>query len=352
MAEIEVPVYCYWNGCIKYGPEGVYYEGGSTPKKIIVHPKIALNRLLDEMYMLTGVDVVDKQRSKVKIFVVGKSTFQYLLLPVMNNHSLETMLGVPSKHPSIKMSNCIWKSNLMELLILLPVPRNDRGLIYLLKRDNSNMMTEDKADAVALVTGDTINSHKDLEKYSGSGVLKPCISSLWLDDHDLRVGLCFKDVDELKKAIVKYTGPHTCYLKNPEDFESEFDADEFERVVRVHPTKSFAELKKWWKDKSGYLLEDKDVREVKEEAIKTVFGDWDQKICPTLQTFDRSWYQRVERKVKGKYKLKLKLMIASGLDAANHFLPLAFAVTKKVSSDSWRWFLSGIREKVVDMKQN
>jgi len=45
-------------------------------------------------------------------------------------------------------------------------------------------------------------------------------------------------------------------------------------------------------------------------------------------------------------------MIASGLDAANHFLPLAFAVTKKVSSDSWRWFLSGIREKVVDMKQN
>ena len=67
------------------------------------------------------------------------------------------------------------------------------------------MMTEDKADAVALVTGDTINSHKDLEKYSGSGVLKPCISSLWLDDHDLRVGLCFKDVDELKKAVDWYS---------------------------------------------------------------------------------------------------------------------------------------------------
>ncbi|WZZ31585.1 hypothetical protein YC2023_014986 [Brassica napus] len=208
MAEIEVPVYCYWNGCIKYGPGGVYYEGGSTPKKIIVHPKIALNRLLDEMYMLTGVDVVDKQRSKVKIFgrypsVVGKSTFQYLLLPVMNNHSLETMLGVPSKHPSIKMSN--FKPDGVVDPAACSSKRQRTDIFVKLERDNSNMMTEDKADAVALVTGDTINSHKDLEKYSGSGVLKPCISSLWLDDHDLRVGLCFKDVDELKKAVDWYS---------------------------------------------------------------------------------------------------------------------------------------------------
>ncbi|KAL0729255.1 hypothetical protein Bca4012_025348 [Brassica carinata] len=43
-------------------------------------------------------------------------------------------------------------------------------------------------------------------------------------------------------------------------------------------------------------------------------------------------------------------MIASGLDAANHFLPLAFAVTKEVSSDSWRWFLTNIREKVTQRK--
>ncbi|XP_013583380.1 PREDICTED: probable LRR receptor-like serine/threonine-protein kinase At4g31250 [Brassica oleracea var. oleracea] len=98
MSEIEVSVYCYWNGCIKYGPEGVYCEG-PTPKKIIVNPKIALNRLLDEMYELTGVDVVHKQRSKIKIFgrypsVFGPSKYQYLLLPVVNDHSLETMLEV------------------------------------------------------------------------------------------------------------------------------------------------------------------------------------------------------------------------------------------------------------------
>lgn len=42
MVEIEVLVYCYWKGCIKYGFEGVYYEG-LVFKKIIVYLKIVLN---------------------------------------------------------------------------------------------------------------------------------------------------------------------------------------------------------------------------------------------------------------------------------------------------------------------
>lgn len=58
--------------------------------------------------MLAGVDI-DKERSKVKVFgrypsVAGgqSTTFQYLLMPVVNSQSLETMLEVPSKHPCIK----------------------------------------------------------------------------------------------------------------------------------------------------------------------------------------------------------------------------------------------------------
>ncbi|VVA93535.1 unnamed protein product [Arabis nemorensis] len=45
--------------------------------------------------------------------------------------------------------------------------------------------------------------------------------------------------------------------------------------------------------------------------------------------------------LNGKYPMKL--MIASGFDADNCYFPLAFAFTKEVSSDSWRWFLSGIK---------
>ncbi|XP_019083701.1 PREDICTED: uncharacterized protein LOC104704056 [Camelina sativa] len=52
--------------------------------------------------------------------------------------------------------------------------------------------------------------------------------------------------------------------------------------------------------------------------------------------------------LNGKYPMKL--MIASGVDAANNFFPLAFAVTKELSIDIWRWFLTGIREKVTQRK--
>ncbi|CAG7868099.1 unnamed protein product [Brassica rapa] len=431
MSETEVPVYCYWNGCIKYGTEGVYYEG-PTPRRIIVNPKIALNRLLDEMYVLAGVDI-DKERSKVKVFgrypsvVGGESTFQYLLMPVVNSQSLETMLEVPSKHPCIK--------NVELYLEVIDHPgrsskrQRTTGIAVKVEMDCSNGLSEEAAEVINL-TG---------EKDSDSGGPDTCLSGLWLEDHDLRVGLCFRDVDEVKKAvdwcsikglhkcivretgttgefmsecirwnckwslgaaklekhglfeIIKYTGPHTCRPIEPANFNSEFEADEIEPVVRVHPTLSFAELSKWWRTKTGYGLETKDARAAKEEAVKRVFGgDWDQSFedLPKLMSAFRSsngllvdwrydlfpnpkfasfsgvfWafpqsiqgFQHCRpliivdtKELNGKYQLKL--MIASGLDAANKCLPLAFAVTKEVSSDSWRWFLTNIREKVTQRK--
>ena len=39
--------------------------------------------------------------------------------------------------------------------------------------------------------------------------------------------------------IIKYTGPHTCRAIEPEKSDSEFEADEIERLVRRHPTLSF-----------------------------------------------------------------------------------------------------------------
>ncbi|CAF2054951.1 unnamed protein product [Brassica oleracea] len=75
MSETEVPVYCYWNGCIKYGTEGVYYEG-STPKKIIVNPKIALNRLVGEwvrgglkMKQMLALETLDSWTTDIKTVV-------------------------------------------------------------------------------------------------------------------------------------------------------------------------------------------------------------------------------------------------------------------------------------------
>jgi len=49
-------------------------------------------------------------------------------------------------------------------------------------------------------------------------------------------------------------------------------------------------------------------------------------------------------------KYQWKLMIASAVDAADNFFLLAFAFTTELSTDSWRWFLSGIRERVTQRK--
>ncbi|KAL0696846.1 hypothetical protein Bca4012_064026 [Brassica carinata] len=242
------------------------------------------------------------------------------------------MLEVPSKNPCIK--------NVELYLEVIDHPgrsskRQRTDIAVKLERDctnardcgdmtNKNSSSEEAAEVINL-TGDN------------EEVSDPCLSGLWLEDHDLRVGLCFRDVDELKKAvhwcsikglqkslvretgtdefmfecirwdckwslgaaklekhslfeIVKYTGPHTCRPFEPENFDSQFEADEIEPVVRVHPTLSFAELSEWWRTKTSYGLETKDARDAKEEAIKRVFGDCDQSFedLPKLMSAFRS----------------------------------------------------------------
>ncbi|CAN6864865.1 unnamed protein product, partial [Brassica oleracea] len=436
----EVSVYCYWNGCIKYGPEGVYYEG-PAPKKIIVNPKIALNRLLDEMYVLTGVDV-DKLRSKVKIFgrypsVVGHSKFQYLLLPVVNNSSLETMLEVPSKHPSVKNVELYLEVKSEGVTGPAACSSKRQKTVKVERGSRTGNIGDAAVDADMTDNISGSNAVAQVVNLAGDGSNIPplSLSSLWLDDHDLRVGLCFKDADELKKAvdwcsikglqkcvvretqkgecmfecikwrckwsfgaakmekhglfeIIKYTGPHTCPPIEPEKSDSEFVADEIERLVRRHPTLSFSELQNWWKANIGYALETWEVRAAKEEAIKRAFGDQSFEDLPKLMSAFQSsngllvdWkydlfpnpkfasfcgvFWAFPQSVQGfqhcrplilvdtkelSGKNQLNLMIASGVDADNVYLPLAFAVTKQVSSDSWRWFLTNIRKKVTQRK--
>ncbi|CAA7053792.1 unnamed protein product [Microthlaspi erraticum] len=460
MAKREVLVMCYWNGCIKYGPDGVYYEA-STPKKIRVKGKTELSRLLDRLYLITGSD---KQRSKLDIFgkypfAVSPNLYTYVYLPVVNDTVLETMLEVPSKHPSINTVELYLEVKPTSDDVVDPAAAYSSPLDrscssskrqrtqpppVKLERDN-----EDEANAefgngsthgtMALgvnSTGLEASANECLNKSVGSSASKPLsLSSLWVDDHELHAGLCFKDRDELKKAvewfsirgqqkfveqetkkdeytfecirwkckwslyaarreeqgecveITKYTGPHTC---SPKDFEEEFLAEEIERVVRVNPTLSVSELKKWWKEKTGYKVETSEMKEAKLEALHKVCGDWEQsfRTLPKLMAALRlsnglvvdwqydpfpnpefasfrgvfwAFSQSIEgfqhckpliivgtKDLKGKYPMKL--MVALGTNADGMYFPLAFAVTKEVSLDSWRWFFSGIREKVTQRK--
>ncbi|KAG7600009.1 Zinc finger SWIM-type [Arabidopsis suecica] len=431
MAESEVVVLCYWNCHIKHGPDGVYYEG-STPKEMRVKKKTDFSRFLDELYLITGFD---KQKSKLEIVarypvVQSPNKFRYLLHPVANDFSLEKMLEVPSNHPCI---------NAVEFYLEAKPTSNDppppapMGINPQKRQKSRQHVVGKRQKTTQQEVGD-----------SGSGSTPSPVSGLWLGDDTMRVGLCFKDIDEMKKAvdwwsikrqkkclvretdkdmyvfecgrwqckwslcaarreedglfeITKCSGPHTCRPKSPSlnDFDAERIAFEIERVVRVQPMLSIAQLEKWWKQKFGYALdafEEVDdpqgvLEDAKVKAIKKVFGDWDQsfRFIPKLMSVlhssngllvdwqydslpnpEHAYFRGVfwafsqsiqgfqhcrplivvdTKNLGGKYKMKL--MIASAFDAVNQYFPLAFAVTKEVSVDSWRWFLTRIREKVT-----
>ncbi|XP_023642945.1 uncharacterized protein LOC17895458 [Capsella rubella] len=506
-------VLCHWNGTIKYGPDGVYYEG-LTPTKIRVRQKTALSTLLNGLYPIFGLD---KQKSEFKIFgrypvVVSPDLFTYLLLPVVNDTSLETMLEVPTNHPSIKDVELYLEvkstsddvavpaacSSLFENpgtsskrqrtqqppeatgYVTHPSVKLERDVgLKVWRVDNSNGWIEDEAGAdignssthgggdgemtdknsgsdgveeVVNLTADNDSAHKglnvpDLEasanacllkKGVNSSPLKPQImSSLWVDDHELRVGLCFKDRYELKKVvdwcsfrggqrcvvkeikkdeylfecirwkcnwsllaarmedhgfveITKCSGPHTCCSIEPDSFDVEFAADEIECLIRVQPTLTIAELKDWWFKKFGCKLETAKMQAAKKEAIRKTYGDWDQsfRLLPKLMAafhssngllvdwqYDsfpnsefasfRGVFWAFSQSIKGfphcrpliivdtkdlDGKYPMKLMIAQGVDADDYFFPLAFAITQKASTNSWRWFFTQIREKVTQRK--
>ncbi|XP_010418481.1 PREDICTED: uncharacterized protein LOC104704057 [Camelina sativa] len=509
----KVMVLCYWNGSVKYGPDGVFYEG-MPRKKIRVRQKTALTTLLNGLYPIFGLD---KQKSEFKIFgrypvAASPDLFMYAHFPVVNDTSLETMLELPSNHPSIKdvelylevksTSNGVIDPASCSSLFENPGNSSKRqrtqqppeAITYVshpsvkLERDvglevqgvdyingwiedeagaeigngsthgggdgemtDKNMGSDEVEEQVVNLTVDNDSAHKglnvpDLEASASaclldrvnSSALKPQIlSSLWVDEHELRVGLCFKDIYELKKVvdwcsirgqqrcvvkeikndeymfecirwkcnwslqaarmedhglveITKCSGPHTCCSFEPDSFELEFAAEEIESLIRVQPTLTIAELKDWWFEKFGYKLETSVMKAAKLEAIKKIYGDWDQsfrlmtKLMAAFQTSNGllvDWQydlfpnpefalfrgvfwafpQSIEgfhhckpviivdtKDLNGKYPMTL--MIAQGLDAGDYYFPLAFAVTKEVSTDSWRWFLTGIREKVTQRK--
>lgn len=203
----------------------------------------------------------------------------------------------------------------------------------------------DGVEQVVNLTANNGNAHKDLNvpgleatvnacllnKGVNSSASKPSsLSSLWVDDHELRVGFCFRDRDELKKAVdwcsirgrqncvvkgiekdeymfecirwkcnwslraarieehgfveIKCSGPHTCCSIKPENFNLEFAAEEIECLIRVQLTLTIAELKNWWFEKFGDILKTSELRAAKQEVIKKVFEDWDQsfRVLPKL----------------------------------------------------------------------
>ncbi|KAF3577928.1 hypothetical protein DY000_02033872 [Brassica cretica] len=412
MEKRKILVFCYWNGCIKDGPDGPFYQG-SIPRVIRVESKTDLPTFLNDLRPVTGFD-----KAKLQIDLIGRypsivqhSLVKYMRLPVVDNSSLETMLEVPSYHPSITNVEFYLE---VKPLVSRPLPTNASSSANQasLKHEES---TEDRN------CGDAAKgSHKKKQLI---------LSSSWLDESELQIGMPFRDKEELDKAvklysvrrqrehhayessatfecknggcgwilkaaetkgtgfkITKYRGPHTC---KPADVCSDVLAAELQGLTKAQPSLSVTELNKWVREEFGYTVSGDNMWEVKKKAITSILGDLDKsfsllpKLMDALSSSNKvvmDWQYSISpdpkealfhsvfwafhQSIKGFPHLRPliivdtielsskhpgKLLVAAGFDAGNRLFPLAFAIVtqERLSTESWRWFFNCIRKKVT-----
>ncbi|WZZ67718.1 hypothetical protein YC2023_079088 [Brassica napus] len=250
----KIPVLCYWKGCIKDGPDGPLYEG-SSPRVIRVERK---------MHRVTGFD-----KGEFKIDVIGRypsivqqPVVKYIRLPVVDDSSLETMLEVPTYHLSI---------NNVELYLEVTPVVSDQGDAPRKRPRQEDDDANDLSDSVP----------KEL-----------LLSSSWLDERELRVGMVFKDKAELVKAVELYScrrqrksspgfelySAHwvsrTCAAGHKNcrwiDVGSDFLAAELEGLLKARPSLSVPELSKWVKEEFGYTVSRAVMWDAKKEAITAI----------------------------------------------------------------------------------
>ncbi|KAG7544214.1 Zinc finger PMZ-type [Arabidopsis thaliana x Arabidopsis arenosa] len=337
----KVPVFCYWNGCIKDGPDGPFYEG-SSPRVIRVESKIKLSTLLDGLHRLTGF-----QRGKFHIDLIGRypsivqqPMVKYMRLPIVDDCSLETMLEVPSYNPSV--------NNVEFYLEIKPVV-SDRSLLanhatrkrsrqedanvdahgnVSMRNTTRRSPPEDKNDGRVkdekiMDDGNNEAVEKDSKMKKLSLTIDLCVSvpkqmilsSTWLDERELHVGMVFGDKDELVKAvklysdrrqrkyradeclstfqcsrgciwvlkvaetksngfkITEYSGPHTC---QPADVGSDFLAGEIQGLIKAQPSLSIADMFAWVKGDFGYTVSHSIMSDAKKKATVAILGDLDK----------------------------------------------------------------------------
>ncbi|CAD5333678.1 unnamed protein product [Arabidopsis thaliana] len=316
----KIPLFCYWNGCIKDGPDGPFYEG-SSPRGIRVDSKIELSNLLDDLHRLTGFE-----KGKFQIDLIGRypsivqqQMVKYVRLPIVDDCSLEMMLEVPCYHPSI---------NSLEVYLEIK-PFSDEVTVSISHQSplESNVPRKRyRQEDASSVNADVNVSGRNTKL----GSPPEDNHNGWIEDEEstdvgnsgdngLHVGMIFRGKDELAKAvklysnrrqreynvfeipitgtfqsgcknycrwflkaaktngngfkITEYTGPHAC---KPADVGSDFLAGEIECLVKVQPSLSIVELNNWVKEAFGYTVSYANMWKAKKEAISAILGDLDK----------------------------------------------------------------------------
>ncbi|KAL9672150.1 hypothetical protein QQ045_028398 [Rhodiola kirilowii] len=147
---------------------------------------------------------------------------------------------------------------------------------------------------------------------------------------DLRKGTTFAEKEDVILAVQKYS------ILNRVEY----------RVMKSDSTRLVLECRKGEQDCSNNNNCVKwDVTTLENETVQVNHIFWSFAECILAFKHCRPIISVDGTHMYGKYNVKL--LVAIGLDANNHILPLAFALVESENNSSWKWFMSCIREGVT-----
>ncbi|XP_048634100.1 uncharacterized protein LOC125608180 [Brassica napus] len=260
---------------------------------------------------------------------------KYMRLPIVDDSSLEIMLEVPSYHSSINsvelylevkpVSHCSPLANHQTRKRSRQNDADESANVRNPRENNNNGWLEEDNSTDDVNCGNNEAAQKDSmkKKPDPTKELSNCVSkqyilsSSWLTERELYVGMLFRDQEELKKAvklyserrqrdydvydysskihfrctkicgwdlkaaktngngfeITEYKGVHTC---KPANVGSDFLAGEIECLIKAQPSLSISELIKWVKEEFSYTVSHDSMWEAKKKAITSILGDADK----------------------------------------------------------------------------
>ncbi|CAM8896524.1 unnamed protein product [Rhodiola kirilowii] len=192
-------------------------------------------------------------------------------------------------------------------------------------------------------------------------------------------------------TVRKSRGDHVCYnnsiLQNNIHLNAQFIAREMRNAMNANTRFSTGQIWNLIQRDYGYEISYWKAWKAQQKALVYLFGKWDESfnklphlmqalqdsspnnfvkwdVTPlddgTMQVNRIFWafsecilafnHCRPILSINGMHlygKYNAKLLIAIGLDANNHILPLAFALVERENNSSWKWFMSCIREGVT-----
>ncbi|XVE49864.1 hypothetical protein DITRI_Ditri01bG0116600 [Diplodiscus trichospermus] len=204
------------------GSNGLYYDGPPL-RAIGLKRKTKFNKLLDELYCITGFN---RERTRLNLVcryptIVQSPMIKYIRLPIADDRSVEIMLEIPSIHPSISNVELYLD---VESIFTEHTEHENHESIGQYDKDTSINLTaveqlvysepNDIFRDMNVINGLLEEENEEQEDQKDFEEVDDAITSNWtLEtksvgwnlDLELRKGLIFQDKAELKRAVQLYS---------------------------------------------------------------------------------------------------------------------------------------------------